>query len=355
MDFQVFQRKSATNGILRVEGSISVHSTADELKEVRLQVQVRRGSSGALGEERWLRVPYDFRVPRFRLDLPVPAGGWYAVELQAILGTDMIGSLVVPHVGVGEVFLVAGQSNSANHGEGLQHPKSDKVVTFGGKSWGIANDPQPGASGNGGSFIPALGDVLASQSGVPIGFVCLGAGGTSVREWLPAGGWMSAPPTTGQNCVTVGDRAWVSSGALYQQLLNRSRPFGTNGFRAVLWHQGESDNHQPSGHNITPQEYEADLRDLIRTSRRDLGWNIPWVIAQASYHVPSDPGSSELRAAQRAIARNGFAVEGPNTDVLGSEYREDSGRGVHFNSRGLVRHGELWAEKLNPWLDRVLK
>ncbi|MEA1950139.1 MAG: hypothetical protein U9N87_02055 [Planctomycetota bacterium] len=48
----------------------------------------------------------------------------------------------------------------------------------------------------------------------------------------------------------------------------------------------------------------------------------------------------------------GTALAGPNTDELGGEFRENGGKGVHFNARGLRRHGELWAKFVSPWLDR---
>jgi hypothetical protein len=31
------------------------------------------------------------------------------------------------------------------------------------------------------------------------------------------------------------------------------------------------------------------------------------------------------------------------------------GKGVHFNARGLQRHGELWAEKVAPWIEAQLR
>lgn len=52
--------------------------------------------------------------------------------------------------------MVAGQSNSANHGEEKCTSQTGRVASFDGLTWQIANDPQPGASGNGGSFIPFL-------------------------------------------------------------------------------------------------------------------------------------------------------------------------------------------------------
>ncbi len=77
-------------------------------------------------------------------------------------------------------------------------------------------------------------------------------------------------------------------------------------------------------------------------------------MAQVSYHTPDDPGTPELRAAQKSLATDGTALAGPNTDELGSEFRDHGGKGTHFNARGLQRHGELWAKFVSPWLDREL-
>jgi hypothetical protein len=132
------------------------------------------------------------------------------------------------------------------------------------------------------------------------------------------------------------------------------KSLGTNGFRAILWHQGESDNHQPADREITPVQYRKYLERVIDSSRAAAGWRVPWFVAQASYHTPDDPGSAELQAAQTSLATNGIALEGPNTDALGMEYRSDGGRGVHFSARGLQKHGEVWAERVGAWLEREL-
>jgi hypothetical protein len=352
LDYQVVQRSSRETGTLVLEGTTS---TGAAMAGIQLEVRVVRSTTGEPLTSNWIPTATDPRVPRFRSEIKIPAGGWYRVEARLRLGASTIATSQVAHVGVGEVFLVAGQSNSANHGEERTTPASDQVVHFDGTRWKVAADPQPGASGDGGSFLPTFGDAMARQFHVPVGFVATGAGGTSVREWLPRGEEMAAPPTTGANTVTVGPNQWASTGELYQRLIERGRGLGEGRFRAVLWHQGESDNHQPEGRNISPQQYQEYLRRVIRGSRTDWGWNVPWFVALASYHTPEQTGSPELRAAQMGLTRNGFALAGPDTDALDGPFRESQGRGVHFNRRGLVRHGELWEEKVGPWLERQLQ
>ena len=64
----------------------------------------------------------------------------------------------VDQFAVGEVFIVAGQSNAGNYGSEKQVNKTKLVSEFDGKQWNLANDPQLGAGGNGGSFMPAFGE-----------------------------------------------------------------------------------------------------------------------------------------------------------------------------------------------------
>ncbi len=347
-EHQVFQRSSRESGIAMIEGDALL---VENTQTARIQVRVVSAKEPEREITPWVLLTVDLTNNHFRQDIPLPAGGWYSVEVRIQEGEKPWVQKKVEHVGVGEVFLIAGQSNSANHGEGRLRPESDQVVAFDGTHWQLAEDPQPGASGDGGSFIPAFGDALFRHLHVPIGIVATGAGGTSVREWLPKGEAMAAPPTTGANTLTIGTNHWESTGDLYQRLIARGHSLGPTGFRAVLWHQGESDNHQPEGRNITPEQYQEYLRIVIRRSRADWGREVPWFVAQASYHTLEQTGSPELRAAQLAVASGGFALAGPNTDELGMPYRESNGHGVHFNRQGLIRHGELWAEVVSRWLD----
>jgi len=37
--------------------------------------------------------------------------------------------------------------------------------------------------------------------------------------------------------------------------------------------------------------YREYLESLIRQSQQDIGWKVPWFVAQASYHGPGNEGS----------------------------------------------------------------
>jgi hypothetical protein len=347
VDYQVFQRETKVNGKVLIEGMVTIPNATN----TGLRLEARFSGPLSTGQNEWGALPLDLRVRRFQSELPLPAGGWYELTVRLVNGMQTIAQATVGHVGVGEIFVIAGQSNSANHGEGKERPKSPLVVARSKGKWQPADDPQPGASGSGGSFIPAFGDAMAARFKVPIGIVACGVGATSVREWLPKGEAIAAPPTTGAHTYATGSNAWASSGELFDKLVWAHRPAR---FRALLWHQGESDNHQPPDREISPDLYRKYLRRVIEASRAQVGWQVPWFIALASYHTPEDRGSPELRASQKSLVADGLVLEGPNTDELGPEFRESKGRGVHFNARGLQEHGRLWAEKVAPWLESQL-
>jgi hypothetical protein len=341
-DYQVVQRITPGTGVVRIAGELSEPAPAEATVEAR----VLDGRSEPVW--RAIGVVADRKVSGA---LTVPAGGWWTLDVRVVHDRVELARSTVEHVGVGDVFVVAGQSNSANHNAERQSSRTRRVAAFDGTAWRLADDPQPGASGSGGSFMPPLGDALVERLGVPVGFIPCGIGATSVREWLPKGTTFPAPPTIESRVTRTAAGGWASNGEAYGQFVARMKSVGPRGFRAVLWHQGESDaNQKDPSRTLTGELYSRSLTQLIRDSRRDLGWEAPWFVAQASYHGPDDRGSDDIRAAQASLWKNGVALEGPDTDALGPEFREQEGRGVHFSGAGLRAHAAAWAEKIAPWL-----
>jgi hypothetical protein len=338
LEYQVFQRQTATRGNVLVSGQAGVEC---DRAEARLAA-------------RWIPLTVNRASGTFQAELPAAAGGFYRLDIRLLLHGKQVAETSVAHVGVGEVFVIAGQSNATNYGEVKQQTKSGMVTSFSGDDWRLANDPQPGVQDNSknGSFIPAFGDALYEKYRVPIGVACVGHGSTSVRQWLPKGERMTAEPTMTRFVTGVGPGVWESSGQLFDGMMRRIQQLGPRGFRALLWHQGESDAHQTPEHDITAAEYRRLLELVIRASRREAGWDFPWMVAQASYHTPDDPRCQPIREAQASLWKAGIALEGPDTDQLTGDNRQNGGRGVHFSDQGLQAHGRLWAEKVEQWLDR---
>ena len=347
-DYQVVQRSSPGLGTLRIVCDLSEELPAvDSVIEARL-VGEREGDAVP-----WLRVGSSVVGRTLSGTVQAPAGGWWRLEVRVLQAGKMVASGLVEHVGIGEVFVVAGQSNSANHGEEKQRPQSGRVAAWDGQVWRLADDPQPGASGSGGSFIPPFADAVVAKEGVPVGIIACGIGATSVREWLPKGTTFPNPPTIESRVEKLADGQWRSNGAAYDNFVSRMKSLGPQGFRAVLWHQGESDANQKDPTRTLPGRlYREYLEKLIRQSRRDLGWDAPWFVAQVSYHVPGDESSDDIREAQASLWQDGIALAGPDSDALKGNLRERGGAGVHFSGQGLREHGARWAAKVLPWLDQ---
>jgi Carbohydrate esterase, sialic acid-specific acetylesterase/Prolyl oligopeptidase family len=351
VDYQVRQRATRSEGAIVVAGSLL------ETRAEAVTLEARLVGAGANAEwQKLATIPAGKTV--FRAELNAPAGGWYRLEARLRHENTVIAQTAVGHVGVGEIFVIAGQSNAANHGEERQQPKTGLVAAWqDGPSpkWQPAKDPQPGASGNGGSFIPPFADAIAERFKVPVGIIATGVGATSVREWLPRGTRFPNPPTLTSHVRQLANGEWESKGTLFDRLVSRLKEAGPSGFRAVLWHQGESDANQSDATRTLPGElYRQYLEQLIRGSQRQVGWDFPWFVAQASYHTPDDAVSPDIRAAQQALWKSGVALEGPDTDALAGDLRDNGGKGVHFSGKGLREHGLRWAEKVAPWLDQQL-
>jgi hypothetical protein len=342
LDYQVFQRTSRTSGSLSLKGTAT-----DMSGTLQLRIAGHSITGDVAGD--WQNVPIDAATKTFAETVTEPAGGWYKIEVRLKTDGGVIAEAHVDHVGIGEVFVVAGQSNSTNYGSEKQKTATGMVSSFDGSAWRIADDPQPGVQdrSKNGSFIPAFGDEMYKRYDVPIGVAACGAGSTSVRQWQ--GEKIEVHPTTDSYLKTVGPDQWECTGKLFDGLTQRIAKLGPHGCRAVLWHQGESDAKQARG-QITGREYTAMLENIIRASRNDAGWDVPWFVAQATYHNEQDPGDPDIRAAQKAIVDDGIALQGPDTDTLGPEYRN----GVHMNPKGLSAHGGLWAEKVSAYLDKEL-
>ncbi len=348
LDHQVIQRNSKKKGSMIISGELAGFPAKFLTVEARLIVNGQPG--------KWRRLSVDSKRQGFAARWDAPAGGWHRLEVRALSAGDVLAESVIEHVGVGEVFVVAGQSNSANHGAEKQNTRSGLVAAFDGQRWRPANDPQPGASGGGGSFIPPFGDAIAERFHVPVGIVACGVGASSVREWLPKGATFPNPPTLTGHVRQLPDGEWESKGSIFATFSARMKHLGAHGFRAVLWHQGESDANQADAtRTLSGHLYRGYLEQLIRDSRREIGWNAPWFVAQVSYHVPGDEASPDIRAAQAALWKKGLALEGPDSDALKGDLRENGGQGVHFSGPGLREHASRWADKVAPWLERQTK
>lgn len=317
LNYQVFQRRTQHEGPLLISGRFRNDC---QRAEYRISGKPPREKM----VDAWAKLPL-IGNGQFNLPLSLPAGGWYQLQLRSYDSDQVNSERTIEKFGVGEVFVGAGQSNSTNSGQFKTQQTTGMVSSFGGDTWQLANDPQPGVAdrSQGGSFWPAFGDALYEKFGVPIGVATTGYGGTSVNAWQPEGNLFE----------------WTST---------RINQLGPLGFRALLWHQGESDVNMPA------DEYYQKLRNTIVSSRNHARWEIPWFVAQATYHNAEKPSFADIREAQARLWKDGVALAGPDTDQLRGDHRDLDGKGIHFSPKGLKVHGQMWAKLAGEFIQAEL-
>lgn len=339
-EWQVHQRNLKDLGFVRVSGLAPKEMLSlkvEVFNETRTRVKLTKLNRNEL----------NMKGEIFDKTFSLTKGGWYQLVASALGPNEMVLSkAIVEHIGVGEVFVTAGQSNSFWSGE--QAVPTAANVSFahfsmGDYIWRKNIDPNP----NRGSAWPSFANQLAKHLGVPVAVTMLGCGGTALQQWLP-------PNDVEAEAVNNVCEASLP-GDLYKRLYQAIHKIGH--FRAILWHQGESDTIRKTKRAA----YQVRFLKIMMQMHQDLGRVVPWFIAKASYFPSSEvelthcnkTGSgygrkvymTEVRVAQRNLWQQKFVFEGPDTDpYFGSPYRYPGDRGgcVHFSKQGLIVHGTLW-------------
>jgi len=312
LELQVNQRNKQNHASVTISGTMK--GTAD-IVEAKADLSPGTKHGKSVG---WTAIAKGNEIAKgkFTGKISLKAGGWYVISVRARRGKDVIAESKIMKVGVGDVFVTAGQSNSANFGNPRQAAGDGRVVYYNGKKFIPAKDPIPGGCGGGGSIWPILGDRIAKSQQVPVCFRSASLTWTEVKSWMPPGT------------------------RLYKNLAKCVGEFEKNGVLAVLWHQGESD----SLARTLGETYCKRLKTIIESLNKDAGYDIPWFVAQASFHPGSKkPQEDEVARGQQLLWKKGIAHKGAVTDDLGKKYRSD---GVHFNQLGLTTHAERWFKAL---------
>ncbi|RYU94803.1 NPCBM/NEW2 domain-containing protein [Emticicia agri] len=285
----------------------------------------------------------------------VPAG-WYRLELRSFSGGNISGTATLNRVGVGEVFLIAGQSNAQGL-EGIATGAGDeRVVAHNELTWYDSNAGQcdnkfpsyPAFTQLSDGYISKtgysawcygrLGDLLTSRLGIPVAFFNAAATSTSSINWKESSLGQPTANHYNPNQSTFCNQLGVPYSGLKRIMNYYASVFGV---RAILWHHGETDNFI----NTLGSEYHTNVNDVINKSRNDFGSTIPWVISKATLFNYSDTQADIKVAQQNLGGNNGNKIfPGPDTDVLNASYRQDD---VHFNHSGVVELANLWETALD--------
>ena len=229
----------------------------------------------------------------------LPAGGLYRIEtcLMEEEGTAMEWCTrgdMSHHIGIGDLFVIAGQSNSAGYGKDSVYDPPELGVHLYRNSaeWALATHPMNDstrtrnsvnmdAANTGHSPYLAFGRFMKRHLGWPIGLIQCALGGSSMAMWDP-----NLPD------------------GLYANMVARIRAQGSR-VRGILWYQGCADT---SGGEDTAC-YLEHFKRLVERLRSDTGdETLPFFTFQVGRYLvkpvsdAEDRAWSVIREAQRQAA-----------------------------------------------------
>jgi hypothetical protein len=258
----------------------------------------------------------------------LPRGGLYRLEtcLDAVSAKTgehwRFRGDIRTHLGAGDVFVMAGQSNSAGYSKGVAFDPPDMMVHVlrNSGSWDMAAHPLNDATDapdclnapmgqTGTSPFIAFGRLYSRFTGAPVGLIACAQGGSSISQW----------------------DAW-RGGQLNLNMIRKIRRAG--GAKAVFWYQGCADALE-EGVN----DYAFSFKRMVEETRKALGCDIPYYTFQLNrYDAPHDFDAwNRIRRIQLELSHE---LDGvyllPTTGLeLGDE--------IHNSSRANVALGEQLA------------
>lgn len=348
----IFQRENDNTSTIYLSGSI--YQPTDS---IQARVQVEETGQGLSND--WVTIQRNPQGGIFQGSLKAK-GGWYRLEVQNFAGGKIIGTDVVRKVGIGEVFIITGQSNAQgflNHGATGATDDRVNCVTYDNSTANSLNDPPAptfqqlsansliGPRGQSAWCWGVLGDLIVKQYGVPVLFINTAWAGTTIKNWFE-----SSNGQITKNIFAIGTpNENFPVGMPYSNLVIALRYYcSLQGLRAVLWQQGETDNIPL---NSTRKEYGDAMQFIVNKTRADTDRYPAWVLARSSYNLGKV--SQDIIQAQNDVINtyNNNVFAGPFTDNIQIPRFDE----VHFGNRptsnpgdkGLNDLGQAWYASLN--------
>lgn len=340
----IFQRNNNNLGNIYITGTLE-----QDADRVEARLIPRLANQGQATE--WRVIDNDIDGQSFTGSI-VGIGGWYSLEIRSITKDLVDFTSSVERVGIGEIFIVAGQSNAQGDGR-FSNAKSstdERVVAFESnyfdhntyliqdfpatlsidKFTNISSNTNIGPLGFTAWCWGELGDLLVKKLNVPIMFYNTALSGTSTENWSSS--------ITGRDTYHVVTRGKYERFMPYHALRRTLHSIlSIYGVRSILWHQGESD----AIGNVSETTYVNNLKAIIEESRNNVGENIPWVISRVS-RIEGQNSQVIINAQNRVINTTLNTWPGPETDNI-QPFRPD---GAHFENNntisGLSQLADAW-------------
>ncbi|MFT6203685.1 MAG: hypothetical protein ACI9V1_002106 [Spirosomataceae bacterium] len=281
-------------------------------------------------------------------------GGKYHLQIRNLNGLFPIDTFQVNNLGIGEVFMVSGQSNAAGYqdfasvsaqsNDVVSHNFSDDQ-TYGANTSKIPPfpvlskiefDTYVSEKGQSSWCYGKLGDLLTARLGVPVSFFNGASVGTSTKNWMESA--QGLPTQNEYFAAQYGNLVGMPYVHLKNILHHYATQFGT---RANLWHQGETDTFKNYG-----TQYYVDNLNLVKSqTRTDFHPDLSWVVSRVSFD--GNNSSPQVIGGQNTVVQADInTFYGPSTDQI--TYRNpDADDNVHFFGPSLISLANEWDLELN--------
>lgn len=238
------------------------------------------------------------------------------------------------YVGVGDIFVIAGQSNASGRGFSNQTYTTPGGTTLKASllgnddTWKELVDPTDSNtgqvdsvssdSGAAGSVWPLIASLYLADQRVPVAFIPTAKGGTSITEWQHS----------------------TNASTLYGSMYRRIQAVGS--VKAVLFFQGETD----ALNGMSRSTYLSDLENFSNAVYSDFG--VKTVVGQIGNQSIADSNLDAIRLAQEDSWNVGTTtLPGPAAPDV--NLADEGGDNLHFKSNGDL---QIWA---NRWWAAIQK
>ena len=383
INYSVLQRNGSNQAIVTIAGQLTGGSSNPSNDYITwYRISALNASGGIILTGSWVGLTIQ-STGQFYTTVTTNKG-WYQLEV-ARGGLSNLTTLGIVKFGIGDVYVVAGQSNAQgvlDANNSWSTPSTNgfpEWITSINMDWGCRPDYPAVSStfsslsglnriaptGNNSWCYAVLGKKMSEQNGgMPVAFFNAAYGGTSILNWYDSslGNFTNSAYTGNQYCLVPGG---LSSNPNYFKgqpylTLKNTLNFYTSlfGVNAVLWHQGETDADPYANASLrttATQTYKDLLQQVISQSRNDFGnQGLAWMIAQASFTKGGNITTS-ITNAQLQKGQESDKNVGPNTDISDDpnyttiNYRDINDQ-THFRESangGLTALGYEWNGKIN--------
>jgi len=276
--YTLFQRDSAAEGVVRVRGRFPEAQRPEKIEA--------RFNGGA-----WQAVEGRITANAFEGAVKVPVGQGL-LQVRGVGGSGGALAATVACVGVGDLFVIAGQSNADGRGDRLARldPANPYVgVKFRKGVWSEGSDPATNDGDTSGSPWPIVFNSVIPDQKVPVGYINAAVGSTVVKQWRRGSG---DPKKWGVGSMYVGMREMI-----------RAATDGSMKFRAVLYHQGENDLTHHNGLSVQGDytAYKDNLMAMVSEYWEDF--KVPVLVGQITNLGGDRQKNDAVRQAQQEVWR----------------------------------------------------